>query len=64
MYHKYRTIRKLQCIVFKEKRLYSLPLVASMKTDVIFYELIKELPEIFFELIDNGSEDVLKVLSA
>ncbi|MEH2183083.1 DUF2887 domain-containing protein [Nostoc sp.] len=24
-----------------------------MKTDVIFYELIKELPQIFFELIDK-----------
>lgn len=41
----------MQCIVFKEKRLYSLPFVASIKTDVIFYELIKELPQIFFELI-------------
>ena len=30
-----------------------MPLVASMKTDVIFYELIKELPQIFFELIDK-----------
>ncbi|WP_263627726.1 Rpn family recombination-promoting nuclease/putative transposase [Komarekiella delphini-convector] len=24
-----------------------------MKTDVIFYELIKELPQIFFELIEK-----------
>jgi len=24
-----------------------------MKTDVIFYELIKELPQIFFEIIDK-----------
>ncbi|MGJ5631959.1 DUF2887 domain-containing protein [Nostoc sp. CALU 1950] len=30
-----------------------MPLVASIKTDVIFYELIKELAQIFFELINK-----------
>jgi len=47
----YCTFEKLQCIASQENRLYSSLLLESMKTDVIFYELIKELPQIFFELI-------------
>lgn len=47
----YRNLRQVQCMASRAKWLYVVPLVASMKTDVIFYELIKELPQIFFELI-------------